>query len=73
MNTIPQSYHGKPLIHAWNYCSMDGAPFGVVGRYQDGSGKKDIVPVLGFKLKKVDVTGCVAVHPKLKGMLTCVG
>ena len=36
-------------------------------------GKKDIVPVLGFKLKKVDVTGCVAVHPKLKGMLTCVG
>ena len=44
MNTIPQSYHDKPLIHAWNYCAMDGSPFGVVGRYQDGSGKKDIVP-----------------------------
>jgi hypothetical protein len=44
MNTIPQSYHDKPLIHAWNYCAMDGAPFGVVGRYQDGDGKKDIVP-----------------------------
>ena len=44
MNRIPQSYHDKPLIHAWNYCARDGAPFGVVGRYQDGSGKKDIVP-----------------------------
>lgn len=44
MNTIPQNYYDKPLIHAWNYCAMDGAPFGVVGRYQDGSGKKDIVP-----------------------------
>ena len=44
MNEIPQSYHDKPLIHAWNYCAMDGAPFGVVGRYQDGDGKKDIVP-----------------------------
>jgi len=42
--TIPQTYNGNPLIHAWNYCAKDGAPFGVVGRYQDGSGKKEIVP-----------------------------
>ncbi|MEQ1528158.1 MAG: DUF3987 domain-containing protein [Methylococcaceae bacterium] len=44
MNKIPSSYNGKPLIHSWNYCAKDGAPFGVVGRYQDGNGKKDIVP-----------------------------
>lgn len=44
MNSIPQSYNGKPLIHAWDYCAKDGAPFGVVGRYQDGDGKKDVVP-----------------------------
>lgn len=41
---IPQTYQGKPLIHAWNYCAKDSAPFGVVGRYQDGTGKKEIVP-----------------------------
>lgn len=44
MLEIPSSYKGKPLIHSWNYCAMDGAPFGVVGRYQEADGKKDIVP-----------------------------
>ncbi|MDD5274342.1 MAG: hypothetical protein PHU14_16690, partial [Methylovulum sp.] len=44
MNGLPQTYHGKPLIHAWEYCAKDGAAFGLVGRYQDGGGKKDIVP-----------------------------
>lgn len=44
MNGIPKSYSGKPLIHVWNYCAMDGAPFGAVGRYQDADGKKDVVP-----------------------------
>lgn len=41
---IPQSYYGKPLIAYWTYRAMDGAPFGVVGRYQNGTDKKDIVP-----------------------------
>ena len=44
MSDIPKSYNGKPLIHAWTYCAKDGAPFGVVARYQDADGKKDIVP-----------------------------
>ena len=44
MIKIPKSYKGKPLIHAWDYCAMDGAPLGAVGRYQNGDGKKDIVP-----------------------------
>jgi len=44
MNGIPQIFNSKPLIHAWNYCAKDGEPFGVVGRYQDGNGKKEIVP-----------------------------
>lgn len=41
---IPQTYNNKPLIHAWTYCAKDGAPFGVVARYQDRDGKKDCVP-----------------------------
>jgi hypothetical protein len=44
MVAIPQTYNGKPLMASWTYCAMDGAPFGVVGRYQNGSDKKDIVP-----------------------------
>ncbi|MGZ8928862.1 MAG: DUF3987 domain-containing protein [Methylobacter sp.] len=44
MTEIPQSYNGKSLMASWTYRAMDGAPFGVVGRYQNGSDKKDIVP-----------------------------
>jgi 5S rRNA maturation endonuclease (ribonuclease M5) len=44
MVEVPQHYNGKPLVHAWIYCATDGAPFGVVGRYQNGSNKKNIVP-----------------------------
>ena len=44
MVTIPQTYNGKPLMASWTYCAMDGAPFGAVGRYQNGCDKKDIVP-----------------------------
>ena len=44
MVDIPKTYHGKPLIHAWTYRAKDGAVLGIVGRYQQGSGKKDIVP-----------------------------
>ncbi|PPD41650.1 MAG: hypothetical protein CTY16_15780 [Methylobacter sp.] len=44
MNGIPQTYSGKPLIHVWTYRAKDGAAFGQVGRYQDGNGKKAVVP-----------------------------
>ncbi len=44
MNNIPQSYNGKPLIHSWTYHDATGAPLGIVGRYQNGTDKKDIVP-----------------------------
>ncbi len=59
---IPQSYNGKPLIHAWNYCATDGAPFGVVGRYQDGDGKKDIVPF--FKRNGTNWTPGIELNPR---------
>lgn len=62
MNSIPESYHDKPLIHAWNYCAMDGAPFGVVGRYQDGDGKKDIVPF--FKRNGENWTAGIELSPR---------
>jgi len=41
---IPEMYKGKVLKASWIYCAKDGAPFGVVGRYQNGTDKKDIVP-----------------------------
>lgn len=42
--SIPQSYHGKPLLHAWAYLDANGAELGHVGRYQNGSDKKDVIP-----------------------------
>jgi hypothetical protein len=62
MVDIPKSYNGKPLIHAWNYCTTDGAPFGVVGRYQDGDGKKDIVPF--FKRNGTNWTPGIDLNPR---------
>jgi hypothetical protein len=60
---LPQSYNGKPLIHSWDYCAKDGAPFGAVGRYQDGDGKKDIVPF--FKRKGSIWTAGLELNPRL--------
>lgn len=45
---IPKSYKSKPLIAQWIYRAMDGAPLGVVGRYQNGTDKKDIVPFFKY-------------------------
>lgn len=84
MNGIPQSYHGKPLIHSWDYCATDGAPFGVVGRYQDADGKKDIVPFFnrngatwtaGIELSPRPLFGLdkLAAHPKNKAIFIVEG
>ncbi len=81
---IPKSYNGKPLIHAWNYCAMDGAPFGVVGRYQDEEGKKDVVPFFkrngatwaaGIELNPRPLFGLdkLAAHPKDKAVFIVEG
>lgn len=82
--SIPESYHGKPLIHAWTYCATDGAPFGVVGRYQDADGKKDIVPFFkrngstfgaGIELNPRPLFGLdkLATHPKDKAVFIVEG
>jgi len=84
MIEIPQSYNGKPLIHAWDYCAKDGAPFGVVGRYQDKTGKQDIVPFFkrngaswtaGIDLNPRPLYGLnmLAAHPKEKAVLIVRG
>ena len=44
MVEILTSFNGKPLIHAWTYYGLNGAVLGIVGRYQKGKGKKEIVP-----------------------------
>lgn len=40
---IPKIYNGKSLIHAWVYDNQE-RELGIVARYQDGEGKKDVVP-----------------------------
>ena len=62
MIAIPYSYNGKPLKASWTYCPMDGAPIGVVGRYQNGSGKKDIVPF--FKHNGSDWAAGIELNPR---------
>jgi hypothetical protein len=59
---IPQSYNGKPLIHAWTYCATDGVPVGYVGRYQEADGKKDIVPF--FKRKGAAWAAGIELNPR---------
>ena len=81
---ILPSFNGKPLIHAWTYCAMDGAPFGVVGRYQIGDGKKEIVPffkpdgaswAVGIDLNPRPLFGLdkLAVQPKDKAVFIVEG
>ncbi len=43
MAGIPLKFKGKPLLHAWEYRAADGAPLGIVGRYQ-GTDGKEVVP-----------------------------
>ena len=59
---IPQTYKNKPLVHAWNYCAMDGAPFGVVERYQNGGDKKDVVPF--FKSNGTSWIAGIDINPR---------
>jgi hypothetical protein len=81
---IPETYHGKPLLHSWNYRAKDGAPLGVVGRYQNGAGKKDIVPffkrngsswIAGIELKQRPLFGLdkLAAQPKDKAVFVVEG
>jgi hypothetical protein len=81
---IAQSYHGKPLVYAWTYCAKEGAHLGVVGRYQDGDGKKDIVPFFkkngpswaaGIELNPRPLFGLdkLALHPKDRGIFIVEG
>jgi len=84
MLEISQSYQGKTLIHSWDYCAKDGVPFGAVGRYQDGDGKKDIVPFFkrngttwatGIDLNLRPLYGLdkLALHPKDKAVFIVEG
>lgn len=41
---IPKINKGKTLVHSWVYYDKEGDVIGVVGRYQNGDKRKDIVP-----------------------------
>jgi len=59
---IPQTYNNKPLLHAWTYRDTNGQELGIVGRYQNGSDKKDIVPF--FKLNGTGWTAGIELNPR---------
>ena len=62
MVEILPSFNGKPLIHAWTYRAMDGAVLGIVGRYQKGNEKKEIVPF--FKRKGGNWAAGIELSPR---------
>ncbi len=81
---MAETYHDKPLIYAWTYYAMDGVPFGVVKRYQNGNDKKDIVPcfkrdgsewIAGIELNPRPLFGLnkLAKHPKDKAVFIVEG
>lgn len=43
MQSIPQTFNGKPHRFTWTYRSAQGEPLGYVARF-DADGKKDVVP-----------------------------
>jgi hypothetical protein len=84
MNEIPQHYKRKPLRASWIYHTKDGAPIGVVGRYQNGSDKKDILPffkrngsgwaaVIELTPRPLFDLGKLAAHPKDKTVFIAEG
>jgi hypothetical protein len=82
---VPPSFNDKPLIHAWSYESTDGELLGAVARYQDGDGKKDVIPFFksdgnGGLLSGIDLTPRplfnlyrLANHPKDKAVFIVEG
>ncbi len=81
---IPQTFNGKKLVHSWVYRAKDGAPFGVAGRYQNGTDKKDIVPffkrngsswIIGAPKEPRPLFGldCLANHPREKAVFIVEG
>lgn len=63
MNTLPQAYNGKPFVHSWDYCDIDGNKIGVVGRYQTkGEKKKEFLPF--FKWSGSKLTAGIDINPR---------
>ncbi|MBY0376969.1 MAG: DUF3987 domain-containing protein, partial [Gammaproteobacteria bacterium] len=62
LNNIPHTYQGKRLIYSWIYRAKDGTPLGVVGRYEDTNGKKDVIPF--FKQKGEHWTAGIDLSPR---------
>ena len=42
--SISISHNGKRQIHTWFYRARDGTVIGAVSRYQDQTGRKEVVP-----------------------------
>ncbi len=81
---IPKNYQGHPLIYSWIYRDASGQALGVVGRYQDKTGKKETVPFFtrsgenwttGINLTPRPLFGLelLTAHPKDKPVFICEG
>jgi RecA-family ATPase len=53
MSEIPSTWNNKPLVHSWAYLDTSGETLGIVARYQNADGRKDIIPCF----KKVNGSG----------------
>jgi hypothetical protein len=84
MDQLTRTYNGKPLVYQWTYRDEKGAVLGYVGRYQNGIGKKDIVPyfkhngagwAVGIELSPHPLFGLdkLATHPKEKAVFVVEG
>jgi hypothetical protein len=62
MIEIPRSHQSKPLVQSWTYRDRDGAVLGHIGRYQNGSDKKNIIPY--FKLNGAGWTAGIELEPR---------
>ena len=60
--SIPAVYHDKHLTQTWSYCDKNGKPIGFVCRYQNGDGKKEIVPY--FKPKGASWGAGIDLNPR---------
>jgi len=62
INSIPKSYNSKSLIAQWSYQDLTSSVIGIVGRYENGFDKKDIVPF--FRFNGSDFSAGINLNPR---------
>jgi hypothetical protein len=81
MNELPQKFKGKSFVHSWKYKGLDKRTIGIVGRYEDENGEKDIIPffkrkdsnwLCGIDIKPRPLFGLNLIDAEAKDKVICV-